>query len=107
MALNQGVKMIAETSGGPNLLTLVLSLAILAGWFLNIAGLYRAVKSTDENFRLIGKTRRGQIGLHIFGIFLAGVGVVVGFIWFFVTKNNLTLKVRLVVLTKQTSVKVA
>jgi uncharacterized membrane protein len=89
MALNQGVKMIAETSDGPNLLTLVLSLAILAGWFLNIAGLYRAVKSTDENFRLIGKTRRGQIGLHIFGIFLAGVGVVVGFIWFFVTKKQL------------------
>jgi hypothetical protein len=81
--------MIAESTSNPNLLTLVLTLAILGGWFLNIAGLYRAVKSTEESFLLSGKNRRGQIGMHIAGIFLAGIGVIIGWFWFFNTKKRL------------------
>ena len=51
--------------GGPELITLIFVVAFFGGWGLNIAALVRTVKASEEDFRRIGKTRGGQMALHI------------------------------------------
>ena len=81
--------MLAGIFDGPEVVVLVIMLALLGGWGLNIAGLVRAIKTSEESFRRIGKTRGGQIALHIVGIVVYFMGAIVGWIWFFATKKQL------------------
>ena len=75
--------------GGPELITLIFVVAFFGGWGLNIAALVRTVKASEEDFRRIGKTRGGQMALHIVGIVIYFMGAVVGWIWLLGTKKRL------------------
>ena len=75
--------------GGPELITLIFVVAFFGGWGLNIAALVRTVKASEEDFRRIGKTRGGQMALHIVGIVIYFMGAVVGWIWLFSAKKRL------------------
>lgn len=74
---------------GPEFIALAIAIPILGGWGLNIWGLVTCARTKDEDFRAIGKTRGGQMTLHIVGIFLYVVGAVVGWIWLATTRKQL------------------
>ena len=57
--------MMLAAIGGPELITLIFVVAFFGGWGLNIAALVRTVKASEDDFRRIGKTRGGQMALHI------------------------------------------
>jgi len=92
MASNKGEKMLAAV-GGSEVIALIFVFAfvggIFGGWGLNIAALVRTVNASDEDFRRIGKTRGGQMALHIVGIVIYFMGAIVGWIWLFTTKKRL------------------
>ena len=71
------------------MITLIFALALLGGWGLNIAGLVQTVKTSEGDFRRIGKTRGGQLALYIVGIVVYPMGAVVGWIWLFSAKKRL------------------
>ena len=81
--------MMLAAIGGPELITLIFVVAFFGGWGLNIAALVRTVKASEEDFRRIGKTRGGQMALHIVGIVIYFMGAIVGWIWLFTTKKRL------------------
>jgi hypothetical protein len=76
-------------NSGAELLLLPISIALIGGWGLNIWALIRAFRTPDTTFRQIGKTRSGQLTLHIFGIFAGLLGIVAGWVWFFTTRKQL------------------
>ncbi|MEN9804456.1 MAG: hypothetical protein RIS41_1303 [Actinomycetota bacterium] len=67
----------------------IIGAVVITGWAFNIWALIRAVKTSDHVFRMIGKTRSGQMTLHIVGIFLNLIGVIAGFVWFWTTRKQL------------------
>lgn len=78
--------------GGPEVIGLLFLFAFvggIGGWGLNIAALVRTVKTSEEDFRRIGKTRGGQMALHIVGIVIYFMGAIVGWIWLLATKKRL------------------
>ena len=74
---------------GAELVLVVISAVVITGWAFNIWALVRAAKTPDHVFRMIGKTRSGQMTLHIIGIIAYLVGVVAGFVWFWTTRKQL------------------
>lgn len=74
---------------GAEFIAIVISAVVITGWAFNIWALVRAVKTQDHMFRMIGKTRSGQMTLHIVGILLYLIGAIVGFVWFWTTRKQL------------------
>ena len=81
--------MLAGVFDGPEVITLAIVLALFGGWGLNIAALVRTIKTSEEDFKRLGKTRGGQMALHIVGIVIYFMGAIVGWIWLFATKKQL------------------
>jgi hypothetical protein len=74
---------------GPEILILLIMIAVLGGWGLNIWALVKCVQTSDEVYRSIGKTRGGQMALHIVGIVIYILGAVVGWVWVGTTRKKL------------------
>jgi len=72
-----------------NVVALLVTLGILAGYGLNISALFFMRRYLESDYLRIGKNRSAQKGLHVFGLVFPGVGTLLGIYWFFVTKRKL------------------
>jgi hypothetical protein len=64
-------------------------LVLAVGWVFNLCSTFQLLRRSDGDLRRIGRTRRLELILNVFGIVVYFLGAFRGFMWFFDIRRRL------------------